>query len=154
MLVPRAVAVVIDGPRALIIKRFLRHDSAATCAMCGDAGWAGPACPGHHYAVLPGGGVEDGETVEEAALRELNEETTLSARIERLAWTGRHNGRPASYFLMADVRGIPVLSGEEAQVHGPNNSFELMWATAEDFDRLNLHPADIRAPLSSLLRAS
>ncbi|WP_392667086.1 NUDIX domain-containing protein [Streptomyces sp. LN785] len=154
VLTPRAVAVVIDGPRALIIKRFLKHDSAAACVMCDDSGWTGPACPGHHYAVLPGGGVEGGETAEEAALRELNEETTLNARINRLAWTGRHNGRPASYFLMADVSGTPVLSGDEAQAHGPNDSFELMWATAEEFERLNLHPSDIRIPLARLLPPS
>ncbi|MEV5604645.1 NUDIX domain-containing protein [Streptomyces sp. NPDC052299] len=152
MLIPRAVAVVIDGSRALVIKRFLKHHSAAACVMCENDGWPGPGCPGHQYAVLPGGGVEDGETAEEAALRELKEETTLNARIDRLAWTGRHNDRPASYFLMADVSGTPVLSGDEAQAHGPDNSFELMWATAEDFERLNLHPADIRTPLERLLQ--
>src|SRR5882757_4397296 len=118
--------------------------------MCDDSGWAGPGRHGHHYAVLLGGGVEGGETAEEAALRELNEEPTLNARIDRLVGTGRHNGRPASYFLMADVSGTPVLSGDEAQAHGPNDSFELMWATAEEFERLNLHPAEIRTPLARL----
>lgn len=149
--VPRAVAVVLDGRRVLVIKRYLRCDSAPACVMCADAGQAAGSCPGHHYAVLPGGGVEDGETTEAAALRELREETTLTARISRLLWTGRHNDRPASYFLVADVRGTPVLSGPEAVDHGPRNSFELRWAGPADFDALNLHPPGIRDQLTRLL---
>lgn len=151
MRIPRAVAVVIDGPRALVIKRFLKRAGSAECAMCEDAGVRGPACPGHHYAVLPGGHVEDGESAEAAALRELEEETTLRARIDRVVWTGHHNGRPATYYLMADVRGTPVLSGPEAAAHGPDDSFELLWAAPDAFAALNLHPADIRAPLTRLL---
>ena len=149
--VPRAVAVVVDGPRVLIIKRFLLHDASSHCVMCEESGWTGPGCPGHHYAVLPGGHVEAGESHEEAAVRELREETTLEARISRLLWTGTHNGRPASYFLMTDVTGSVVLSGDEARADGPTNSHELMWVTAEAFDPLNLHPAEIREPLARLL---
>ncbi|WP_377267953.1 NUDIX domain-containing protein [Peterkaempfera sp. SMS 1(5)a] len=152
MLIPRAVAVVVDGQQALVIKRFLKHRAADACVMCQDRGEAEPGCPGHHYAVLPGGHVEEGESAEIAALRELREETTLEARIERLLWTGRHNGRPASYFLMADVTGTAELSGPEAAAQGPDDRYTLMWATADAFDRLNLHPADIRAPLARLLQ--
>jgi ADP-ribose pyrophosphatase YjhB (NUDIX family) len=152
MPIPRAAAVVIDGGRALLIKRYLRHPSAAVCVMCTDAGRAATDdCAGHHYAVLPGGHVEEGETPEETALRELTEETTLRARVERLLWTGLHNDRPATYFLMADVVGEPVLSGPEAAEHCATNSFELLWAGADRFDGLGLHPASVRQPLAELL---
>jgi len=135
----------------LVIKRFLQREWSDACAMCRGTGTKGPACPGHHYAVLVGGHVEAGETPEDAALRELTEETTLSARIERLLWTGHHNGRPASYFLMTDVVGSPVLSGPGADESRPDNSFELMWATPDEFAGLGLHPTDVREPLALLL---
>ena len=127
---PRAAAVVVRGDQVLVMKRHKR---------------------GRDYAVLPGGGVEEGETAAEAALRELYEETTLVAEIDHLLWTGRHNDRPAWYFLMTAVHGRAALSGPEAQANRPDNSFELRWVSADRFAELGLHPPDIRGPLAELL---
>jgi hypothetical protein len=82
----------------------------------------------------------------------LAEETTLRGRVGELLWTGLHNGRPASYFLMAGVTGTAELSGPEAREHCADNSFELLWAEPGDFDALGLYPPDVRAPLARLLR--
>jgi 8-oxo-dGTP diphosphatase len=127
---PRAVAVVRRDRAVLVIKRYYG---------------------GRHYAVLPGGSVEPGETFEEAVVRELWEEATLTGRVERQLLVGDHNGREARYFVMADVEGTPQLSGPELDDHGPDNSFELMWATARDLHRLGLQPEHLRDDLPRLL---
>lgn len=128
---PRAVAVVVRGRSVLVIKRHFE---------------------GRDYAVLPGGGVEEGESFEEAAIRELWEESTLRGRIERELFAGLHEGRRARYFLMTDVRGEPRLSGPELLDHSPSNSFELLWATAGQFATLNLVPPHLREDLTRALR--
>lgn len=106
---------------------------------------------GLDYAVLPGGHVEIGETFEEAAVRELWEETTLRARVGYELMTGDHNGREARYFVMVDVEGTPQLSGPELEAHCSDNSFELRWAREEDLHRLRLHPEHLRTDLPRLL---
>ena len=127
---PRAVAAVLRDREVLVIKRHYQ---------------------GTDYAVLPGGSVEPGETFEAAALREICEESTLRARVERQLLAGEHNGREARYVLMADVVGTPRLSGPELEAHAPDNSFELMWAGAADLRELGLHPEHLQTDLPLLL---
>ncbi|HZX05470.1 NUDIX domain-containing protein [Kribbella sp.] len=152
MKIPRGAAVVLESGKVLVVKRYLREESAAECAMCeyADADVRGPECSGHRYAVLPGGHVEPGESAAAAALRELAEETTLSGAIDQLLWTGSHNGRPAYYFRIKGVTGVPELSGDEAAVNSPTNHFELRWADTVDLQSFGIYPRDLLPKLRQL----
>ena len=59
----RAVAVIVNNRKILLMHRINN---------------------GKEYHVFPGGGVENGETVEQAVLREVQEETSLEVKIEKL----------------------------------------------------------------------
>ena len=95
---------------------------------------------GRDYAVLPGGGIEAGESPAEAAVRELREECTLNGTVDGLLLQGEHGGRSASYFRIVGVEGDPVPGGDEARTQDASNSFHPMWASPKDLDLLGLLP--------------
>jgi predicted acetyltransferase/ADP-ribose pyrophosphatase YjhB (NUDIX family) len=119
---PRAVAVVVRGPKLLVIARRL---------------------DGREYAVLPGGGIEPGETPERAAVRELAEECSMSGTVVRRLFEGDHGSRASTYVLVDVPEGEPVLGGLEAIENSPENSFHPLWATAGELPLLGLLPEEI-----------
>jgi predicted acetyltransferase/ADP-ribose pyrophosphatase YjhB (NUDIX family) len=119
---PRAVAVVARGAKLLVIARVL---------------------DGREYAVLPGGGIEAGETPEQAAVRELAEECSLRGTAVRRLFDGDHGGRRASYVLVDVPEGEPVLGGPEAAEQAEDNHFQPLWVTAGELPLLGLLPEGI-----------
>ena len=117
--VPRAVAVVERDGKVLVIRRHL---------------------DGRDYAVLPGGGIEDGETAEEAVVRELREECSLDGTVTELLLEGDHGGRPAFYYRVTGVEGEPALGGDEASEQDESNQFHPMWASPKDLELMGLLP--------------
>jgi len=98
---------------------------------------------GAHFWVMPGGGLDPGETFEEAARRETYEETGLSVMIGPCVWHRRHrhvwNGLNADQFEKFFVAQIHLQS--EIQGQNPDDyvtayrwwSLEEMIASNEEF---------------------
>jgi 8-oxo-dGTP pyrophosphatase MutT (NUDIX family) len=100
---------------------------------------------GDDYYALPGGKIEPGESPEQAAVREILEETSLRVTIDRPLGTLRNEGRTEHYFLAGEVRGRVRLGGPELERCCEENFYELEWVAAGDLPALTIQPQRIRA---------
>jgi len=119
--------------------------------------------PQHEYYIFPGGGVDVGETPEDAVVREVREETTLAVNSARLLtkfvvevpeFITIHTGSREEYvFLIEDYEGTPQLSGPEKERAGPDNQYLLEWKPISALGTLqNIYPTEVATFLFSALK--
>ena len=98
---------------------------------------------GRHYFAYPGGGVDEGETDEQAAIREAEEELGIRVKIVKKAAeilrTGRRN---QVYFLVDWVDGeFGTGTGEEyGEVDPFHGTYHPLWMPLEEILEKNVVP--------------
>ena len=91
-----------------------------------------------HYYTIPGGGVEEGETYEEAAIRETMEETCCKIEIIKDLMIEDYGSGMCHWFYAKYVSGTPELGGEEKERNNPDNSFKVVLIDMKDIDNINI----------------
>ncbi|MEI6850335.1 MAG: NUDIX domain-containing protein [Candidatus Saccharibacteria bacterium] len=102
---------------------------------------------GFDYYTFPGGGVEVGETVEKAVVRELIEEATMKVKVGKLLYHHIYDNNSEQFFyLCKHVSGEPKLGNyNEAQnMAAGNNFYEPVWYKISEINKLTLFPIEIR----------
>jgi glycerophosphoryl diester phosphodiesterase len=97
---------------------------------------------GRTYYVLPGGGVEAGESLIEAAMREAKEETNYEITLGPVLWQdepidGNHLD---TGFLVTAFNGTLQLGGPEAANQSPDNKYIFEWLPIDAVKRVRHYP--------------
>lgn len=101
---------------------------------------------GMHYFTFPGGGVDAGETPEQAVVREAHEELGIEVRVLRLVAKVWFRGNPQFFFLVEQVGGeFGTGTGEEyASDHDPaRGMYEPIWMPLTDVPAKNVLPQPV-----------
>ena len=118
-IVARAITFIDDS--VLLIERYRKENNKML-----------------HYFTIPGGGVEDSETFEEAAIRETKEETCCDIEIIKDLVTENYPGGKCHWFYAKYISGTPTLGGEEKERNNSLNSYKVVLINIKDIDNINI----------------
>jgi 8-oxo-dGTP pyrophosphatase MutT (NUDIX family) len=103
-----------------------------------------------HYFSFPGGGVDRGETFEEAVIREIEEELGLQVKIIRKIAQVTFNGKLQHYFLVEKIGGeFGSGSGEEYGAYNPvYGTYLPLWMPIIELQSHNVLPRQLASLVS------
>ena len=95
------------------------------------------------YYVIPGGGVIEGETLEESVIRELKEEFSVDVKIKEYLGKDEVEDSIANFFSLEIINGTPKLGGEELQRCSEKNYYEIRKILIDDLDKIDIMSKDM-----------
>jgi 8-oxo-dGTP pyrophosphatase MutT (NUDIX family) len=98
-----------------------------------------------HYFTFPGGGLDEGETPYQAAIREADEELGIQVEIRQLTAEVSFNGNIQYYFLAEKLSGqFGTGTGEEYREYNPiYGTYLPLWMPLEDVVNNNVVPSEL-----------
>ena len=90
------------------------------------------------YYVIPGGGQDQGETLEETVVRELKEELNVDIQILGYVGSQEYQDTRSHFFHCKIVKGKPTLGGEELERMTQENYYEPRFVLAKDAEALQV----------------
>ncbi len=97
----------------------------------------------NEYYSLPGGGLEEGESLYENVKREVNEEMNID--IDILGYLGKSEDEKTIqyYFHAKRIKGEPILGGEELERLCDDNYYEVTYLDVSNLDKEKFHAIDM-----------
>ena len=100
---------------------------------------------GMHYFAFPGGGMDEGETPEQAATREAEEELGIQVKIKQKVSDVYFNEKVQHYFLTERISGeFGTGTGEEYGEYNPvHGTYLPLWMPLTDVKDNNVLPREL-----------
>ncbi|NHM31976.1 NUDIX domain-containing protein [Neobacillus terrae] len=88
--------------------------------------------PDKTFWTLPGGGLEAGETFEEAVIREVKEEVNLNVKVDRLLFSYSYDAGEVRCFLVHSIDGKIATLGFDPEAGSKQTLSDVKWHTLEE----------------------
>lgn len=121
-----ARAIIIEGNEVLTMFRRKKKDDGSY----------------KEYYVIPGGGVEENETLEQTCIRELKEEYTVDIKILGYLGSDERDTTIGHFFHAEIVKGEPKLGGVESERNNLDNFYEIRKVGLDKIDEIDIDAKD------------
>lgn len=95
------------------------------------------------YYVIPGGGINENEILEENVKREVKEEFSVDVKINGYIGKDESEETIANFFSCSIISGTPKLGGEELDRCTESNYYEVRKVKIEDLDKIDVMGKDM-----------
>lgn len=101
------------------------------------------------YYVFPGGGLEEGATLEQTAIREAHEELGVDVELEGVAAVVRFNDLDNPYYW-AKITGGIFGTGTGEEFEDTSSGYTPLWVKRSDLEHLPVRPTSLVKELTKM----